>query len=174
MELNDALNQRRTIRSYTGEPPTDAQLDAIVQAASEAPVGMGRYDSIHLTIVRDPQLISDIDVAAATAFGHPELHALYGAPVLIVVSSSRTGNVASANVGAAIQNMSLEAVEQGLGSCFIYGALETVNARPDLLGRLRLPEGFTPLGSIIVGKTNEAYAPRKLSDKHRFAQTVIA
>jgi len=174
MELEDALNQRKSVRSYTGEPATPEQLEAVLTAAYEAPIGMGKYDSIHLTVVTRRSLLDAIDAAAARLFGNPELHPLYGAPTLVVVSSSGEGNVASANVAAIIQNMSLAAVEQDLGSCYIYGAIRALVQDPALLSELELPEGFTPLGSIILGQTEERYAPREIPAEHRFAQNVVA
>ena len=51
MELTQAMNIRRSIRSYTGEMISKEQLDAILNAAYEAPIGMGKYDSIHFTII---------------------------------------------------------------------------------------------------------------------------
>ncbi|NMF25648.1 hypothetical protein HF885_04215 [Olsenella umbonata] len=122
MELREALNRRRSIRSYTGELADPDQLEAIFAAAYEAPVGMGRYEGIHLTVVTRPGLLAAIDAAAARMFGNPDAHPLYGAPMLVVVSSDAEGNVASANAAAVIQNMSLAAVDQGVGSCYIYGA----------------------------------------------------
>ena len=174
MELEDALNQRKSVRSYTGEPATPEQLEAVLTAAYEAPIGMGKYDSIHLTVVTRRSLLDAIDAAAARLFGNPELHPLYGAPTLVVVSSSGEGNVASANVAAIIQNMSLAAVEQDLGSCYIYGAIRALVQDPALLSELGLPEGFTPLGSIVLGQTEEGYAPREIPAEHRFAQNVVA
>ena len=73
MELEDALNQRKSVRSYTGEPATPEQLEAVLTAAYEAPIGMGKYDSIHLTVVTRRSLLDAIDAAAARLFGNPEL-----------------------------------------------------------------------------------------------------
>lgn len=87
MELSEALNRRRSIRSYTGEVADPDQLEAILAAAYEAPIGMGRYEGIHLTVVTRPSLLAAIDAAAARMFGNPDAHPLYGAPMLVVVSS---------------------------------------------------------------------------------------
>ncbi|RRF91140.1 MAG: nitroreductase [Coriobacteriaceae bacterium] len=174
MELLDALNQRTSVRSYTGEPANPRQMEAILAAASEAPVGMGRYDSLHLTIVSDRKLLAAIDAAAARLFGDPSAHPLYNAPTLVVVSSNAEGNVASANVAAVIQNMSLAAVDQGVGSCYIYGATRALAQDPKLVAALDLPDGFAPVGSIALGLTDQRYAPRELDAKHHIASNVVA
>ena len=174
MELSETLNRRRSIRSYTGQMADAAQLEAILAAAYEAPVGMGRYEGIHLTVVTRRSLLAAIDAAAARMFGKPDAHPLYGAPMLVVVSSDQGGNVASANVAAVIQNMSLAAVDQGVGSCYIYGATRALAQDADLLAQLDLPEGFAPLGSIVLGQTDEKYEPRQVPTSHHFAQNDVA
>ena len=45
MNVTDAINRRKSVRSYTGEAPSEAALDAILKAAEEAPVGMGHYQN---------------------------------------------------------------------------------------------------------------------------------
>ena len=49
----DSIFLRKSVRSYTGEPPTPEELDQILRACYAAPVGMGRFDSLHITVVRD-------------------------------------------------------------------------------------------------------------------------
>lgn len=173
MELKEAMNTRKSIRSYTGEPISKEQLDAILTAAYEAPIGMGKYDSIHLTIISNKDLLNEIDKNAATFFGKPDVHPLYGAPTLIVISSNDQGNVASANAGFILQNMSLAAVEEGVGHCDIYGALAALAQNKSLLAKLNLPDGFTPLGALVVGKTGETYEKREIPDAHKYVTNEI-
>ena len=173
MELNTAMNNRRSIRSYTGESISKDELDAVLQAAYTAPVGMGKYDGIHLTIITNNELLKEIDENGAAFFGNPSLHPLYGAPMLIVISSNDPGNVGSADVGIILQNMSLEAVELGIGHCDIYGATAALTENKELLKKLNIPDGFTPLGSIILGKTKEEYTKRDIPSSHVFASNRI-
>ena len=142
MELKEVMNIRKSVRSYTGVQISEKQLKAILTAAHEAPVGMGKYDSIHLTVITKAALLNELDANAATFFGNPSMHPLYGAPMLIVVSSNSEGNVASANVGFVLQNMSLAAVEEGAGQCIIYGAVAALQQNKELLSKLDLPDGW--------------------------------
>ncbi len=173
MELDKAINRRKSVRSYTGEGITEEQLQKILTSAYESPIGMGKYDSIHLTFITNKELLDAIDANAAKFFGNPSLHPLYGAPMLIVVSSNAQGNVASANVAMILQNMSLTAVEEGLGHCDIYGATRALVQDKNLLARLNLPEGFTPTGSLLLGKTDEKYTDREIPDAHKFKMNRI-
>ena len=174
MELQKALNIRKSIRSYTGESITDAQLERILTAAYEAPIGMKRYDSIHLTVITNPEILHEIDANAATMSGDPSRHPLYGAPMMILVSSSLTSNVASANVGIIIQNMSLAAVEEGIGHCDIYGAIRALVKNDELVAKLNIPEGFVPTGSIILGMSDDAYTDREIPADHKYSMNVLA
>lgn len=173
MELQKVLNIRKSIRSYTGEGITDAQLERILTAAYEAPIGMKRYDSIHLTVITNPALLREIDANAAAASGDPSRHPLYGAPMMILVSSSQTSNVASANVGIVIQNMSLAAVEEGVGHCDIYGAIRALVKNEELVAKLNIPEGFVPTGSIILGQTDEVYTARDIPADHKYSMNIL-
>lgn len=173
MEFKNVLNTRKSIRSYTGEPISKEQLDNILTAAYEAPIGMGKYDSIHLTVVTNKDLLDEIDQNAAKFFGDPSFHPLYGAPTLIVVSSKDQGNVASANVGIIIQNMSLAAVDEGVGHCDIYGATVALTQNKELLSKLNLPDGYTPLGSIALGLSDEKYEKREIPAKHKYGMNEI-
>jgi nitroreductase len=158
MDTFEAIYSRKSIRSYTGEPITEAQLAEILKAANASPVGMGRYDSLHLTVVRNAELLEEIDNVA----GESHKHLLYGAPLLIIVSSSTQGNVSSANVGIVIHNMALAAVALGIGHCDIYGAIHELVKKPELVSRLQLPEGFVPLGALALGLSKEGYKLRDI------------
>lgn len=173
MELEEAMNIRKSVRSYTGEKISDKQLEKILTAAYEAPVGMGKYDGIHITVVTNKDVLNEIDGKAAEFFGNPSAHPLYGAPMLIMISSRGEGNVASANVGIILQNMSLAAVEEGVGHCDIYGATAAVSHDKEILEKLGIPEGFTLLGSLAVGKTDEKYTHREIPDDHRYSMNTV-
>lgn len=162
MTVQEAINARKSVRSYTGEPVSEAELNAILTSAQSAPVGMGKYETLHLSVISDPELLAEIDKNAAEFFGDPSLHPLYGAPTLIVVSSSQTNNVGSANVAMLVHGMALTAVELGVGHVDIYGATAAMAQNADLVAKLNLPDGFVPLGSLAIGKTDDVYAAREI------------
>jgi len=167
---NSPLFLRRSIRSYTGKPVSDETLDYILDAAHMSPVGMGAFDSLHVTVVRNGEFLAELDAAAAQALGRPGAHPLYGAPVLIIVSSRFPGtpneNSAYSNAAIAVHNMGLACAEKGAGACLIWGAIRTLNKMPGLIEKLNLPEGFIPCCALTVGETEEAYVPRE-TDRSR-------
>ena len=155
---------RRSVRSYTGEMPTPQELENILEAAYLAPVGMGRFDSLHITVVRSRDFLSRLEAAAGAQLGREDYHPLYGAPVLVILSSVFPGiptdNSSYSNCAILAENMALAAVSLGLGTCHIWGAIRALNKEPALLAELNLPEGFAPCCAITLGRTQEAYAPR--------------
>lgn len=165
METMQAIRSRKSVRSYTGEPPTPEQLGAILAAAQASPVAMGRYGDVRLTVVTDKGFIDGMDEAGARLFGKPGIHPLYGAPVLVVVSvnvgaDDGAKNVSSANAAIVAHNMTLAATDLGVGSCLIYGATAALCADLALLARLDLPEGFAPRASVVLGQTAEPLPER--------------
>lgn len=169
MELTEAFRRRKSVRSYTGEPITEEQLHHILQAAWAAPVGGARYNTVHMTIVKNKDMLEKIDRYAADKMGNPQYHPLYGAPLLIIFSIKDPGNekVTAADVGCILQNMALAATEEGVGHCDIYGATVMLDQNEELKRELGIPEGYTALGSMILGQTNEKYEVRDIPE-HRF------
>lgn len=162
MTVKEAINIRKSVRSYTGEPVSEEELKTILMAGQSAPIGMGKYENIHLTVITNKELLDEIDKCAAAFFGNPDLHPLYGAPTLIVVSSCQQDNVGSANVAMLVHTMALQAVELGIGHVDIYGATAALAQNAELVAKLNLPEGFVPLGSLAVGKSEEAYVAKDI------------
>lgn len=165
MELTTALNCRRSIRSYTGEPVSEEVLSKILAAANAAPVGMGEYDSVRLTVVTDKALLAEIEENSADFFDADlqEVSFLYNAPQLIIVSTTKEwNNVSHANTAMITHNMALAAVDCGVGACYIWGCIRAMLDNPALVEKLHLPEDFTPACALAVGLTEETYSPRQI------------
>lgn len=167
METLKTITSRHSVRTYTGEPLPEACLEKILLAANAAPVGMGRYDQMHLTVVSNKEFLKETDKAAA-AFMHREgAHPTYGAPTLIFISGK---DAASAAMVA--HSMALAATDLGIGVCYLWGVTATVSNTPELLAKLSLPEGHELLAAVGVGPTNETYTERDIP-KDRIATTYV-
>lgn len=167
METMKTILSRKSVRSYKADEVPEEKLNQVLKAANAAPVGMGKYENVHMTVIRDRELLHDIDRNGAEFFGDPSAKPLYGAPVLIVVSTKRSDvavqdNVPCANVAMIVHNMCLEAIDLGLGSCAIYGATNALAQNKELTARLNLPEGFVPTGSAIIGLTDDKFEEREV------------
>lgn len=167
METRSAINIRKSVRSYTGKKVSREDLHEILLAAHASPVGMDKYDNMHLTLIENKDILDAIDAAGAKFFGDPNMHPLYGAPTLIIISTKgsngKPGPVEYANAAIMVQNMIIAATSLKVGCCHIWGAINAMNQDADVLGRLELPEGFTACGGIILGKTDDDYHMRKIA-----------
>ena len=167
---------RRSIRSYTGEMPSDEELDVILKAVYAAPVGMGRYDSLHVTVVKSADYLARLEAAAGAQLGKENYHPLYGAPVLLIFSSIFPGiptdNSSYSNCAILSQNAALAATALGLGACHIWGAIRALNKEPELLSELHLPENFLPCCAIALGRTKEQYEERDVRDNRIMTVTM--
>lgn len=175
MNTIDTIMSRKSIRSYTGESISDEELNTIIEVGEAAPVGMGKFDACHITIIKDKALISEIDSAAAKMFGNPAAHPLYGAPIFVVVSANippQMDNVMFSSAAMIVHNMALMATDLGIGSCDIWGAVRALNGDPAFVQKLNLPEGFVPCCGIILGKTNETFTKRDI-DFNRIGKNEI-
>ena len=61
-----------------------------------------------------------------------------------------------------MENIALEAVELGIGTCHIWGAIRALNENQELLKQLNLPEGYIPCCVVILGRTDETYEPQEI------------
>ena len=166
MNTMEAICSRKSVRSYNGGSITQAELEQLLKAAYAAPVGMKAYDTLILTVVTNQTFMDRLNADSAVMMGRPDAVALYGAPTLIIVSSTLPGgardNVAYSNAACIVENIALEAVELGIGTCHIWGAIRALNANPELLRELKLPEGYVPCCAVILGHTDEIYEPREI------------
>ena len=172
----DVIFSRRSIRSYTGELPSDEQLNLILKAVYASPVGMGRYDSLHVTVVKSRDFLARLEAAAGVQLVKENYHPLYGAPVLLIFSSIFPGiptdNSSYSNCAILSQNAALAATALGLGACHIWGAIRALNKEPALLAELNLPAGFAPCCALALGKTQEQYAKREIKDNRIMTVTM--
>lgn len=172
----ETICSRKSVRSYTGENITAEELEVILKAANASPVGMGQFDSLHLTVITNKDLLAKIEASAAAMFGKPDMHPLYGAPTLILVSSRKPApmmeNVAYSNAAIMAHNMALAATELGVGTCYIWGAIAAVSRNPEVLAELKLPEGFMPCCAMCFGKTDVAYECREIPE-NKIGRTII-
>lgn len=176
MNTLEALYARKSVRNYTGELPTQEELDVILKAVNAAPIGRAKYDEMHVTVITNPELLQKIDAAGAEFFGNPDIHPLYKAPMLLLISAKvpQAGheNVTYSNAAIVAQNAALAATELGLGCCHIWGATMALHTNPELTAQLQLPEDFIPCCAVTLGKTKEVYSEREIP-MNRIGKTVL-
>lgn len=177
MNTFETICSRKSVRTYTGEILSEDELSAILKAAYASPVGMGRYEDVHLTVITKKELLEKINTAGAKMFGKPDANVLYGAPLLLLISvklpeAEGMRNVSYSNAAIIAQNIALAATELGVGACHIWGAVIALGGCPEILKELSLPEGFAPSCAVALGKTDETYTLREIPE-NRIKTSVI-
>lgn len=166
MELKQAIFTRCSCRSYTDQLVSEEHLNAILAAANVAPVGMGAYHTIHLTVIRNKEFISALSLATCE-FMKRDGDPLYGAPVLILVSAKpgMPPTIEFQNTGTIMENMMLTATDLGLGSVYLMGAIAALKTKPELVAQLNLPENFVPIAAVALGHPAQPAVLREAQQK---------
>ncbi len=116
MEAIEAIMTRRSVRSFTEEAVTDAELDVVLRAAMAAPSASNERPW-RFVVVRDPAAIARL--ARTTPFTGP----LKSAPVAIVVCADRKAAKYPGfwviDCSAAIENALVAAHATGLGAVWM-------------------------------------------------------
>ena len=176
MDTRKAIAYRKCTRDFINDKQiTDDVLERILEAANAAPVAHGEYDALHLTVIQNAEILNDIKEVALDCLRDPILDIYYGAPTCILISTKH-GSVPEldmANVGTIAENMLLQATDDGIQSCYIWGTVLALREDPELAVKIELPEGYVPLGSIVLGYSKEQDTTEKQIYKERIKVNVI-
>lgn len=174
MDVYDALYGRRSIRSYTSEPVSEADIANVLDAAVQAPNAMNEQ-ALAFTVIRNAALMDRISrqsksyLMGRSAFGiapgqfrnqlaDPEFQIFYHAPALILISAITHTEWAAENCTLAAQNLMLAAYARGLGTCWIGFAQHWLQTEEGKVA-VRLPDHYRPMAPIVVGHPQGEAAP---------------
>jgi nitroreductase len=147
----ETIYKRRSIRKYTHEPVDHDVLVDIVKAGMNAP-SAGNQQPWQFIIIDQKPLLERITEI------HPYAQMLHQAPAAILVCGDlglekHTGYWVQ-DCSAAVQNMLLEIVDQGLGGVWL-GVYPREDRVSGLRGMFDIPEGIVPFALIAVGHAGE-------------------
>ena len=153
METMKAIAKRKSTRDFKPDQVPEDILQKILGAAYAAPVGLGEYNTIQLTVVQDPAMLDTLREAASKAFAGAGKNVFYGAPTLIIVSctAGQVPELAMANAACIVENMMLAATDLGVDSVYIWSTVPAFRAQPPLARDIGLPGGFRPFASVALG-----------------------
>ena len=57
----ETIMKRKSVRSYTGESVSEEKLNIILKACDASPVGMKQYESLHLTVITNKELLNKME-----------------------------------------------------------------------------------------------------------------
>lgn len=152
METRNVIAKRRAVRSYKPDQISSADLEKILTAGCAAPVGRGKYEDLHLTVLQDKELITKLSKTIAETMKN-DMDALYGTPTLILLSSKESvlPNIEYTNAGCIAENMMLQAADLGSGSVIIWSVGMTLEKKPELKKEYGIPEEHKALFGVALG-----------------------
>jgi len=128
MNVQDAIRARRSIRSYKDKPVEKEKLDRVLEAARLAPSANNRQER-RFVVVQHGETRKKLAKAACN-------QGFVGtAPVVIAACATESSHVMACgqpaytvDVTIAVDHMTLQAVEEGLGTCWI-GAFDEAEVK---------------------------------------------
>lgn len=165
MNTLDAIFSRKSTRAYNGVQISEEDLQTIIKAGCAAPIGMARYDTLHISIIQNEELLvkifNDAEEAMFRAVGIRK-NMNFGAKTMILVSSMpayREG-IEYAHAGFVIENMVIAATSLGIDSVVLGGPIGAISESEELKNAIGVPSGFTPVLAVSFGYATEN-APAK-------------
>ncbi|MCD8212778.1 MAG: nitroreductase family protein [Campylobacter sp.] len=177
MQLLEAMKKRTSLRDFTDYVPSAEEIDAILEAIYYAPIVFMTKDT-HISVITDKKILAELDALGVSKYGKllNAASVLYGAPVYFVISAKLLDEVPDMlegivtpefcnrstywTIGTAVQNIQLRAVELGLATCPANGPVVGLLENKELARKIGIPEGYTPITSIMLGKSNTEYKER--------------
>jgi nitroreductase len=157
MQPIDIIFQRRSIRKFTSEPVTRQEIETMLKAAMAAPSAVDSQPW-EFIVVDDPEVLKKLRKTS--------LFSNHNAPLAVVVlgSPQKAANPAGGkfwqqDCSAAMENLLLAAVGQGLGGVWI-GVYPIENVEEKIRTLLNIPQASFPLGIALVGHPAQQKAPR--------------
>lgn len=164
----DVIKSRYSCRSFSDKVVEMEKIHEIINAGLHAPSGKGNQDTVIIAIT-DKEKRDKYVKLNAKVLGI-EMDTFYNAPVIIVVLS-KNHHFAKYDGSAALENMLLEAKNQGLDTCWIFRAEEVcqMDECQELFKEtgLNLKE-YVGISNIALGYANKVVERKKKIDDGRY------
>jgi nitroreductase len=175
-ETLSIMKGRRSIKNFQPEQIKDTELEAILEAGAYAP-SASNQQSWHFTVVQNERLIDQLSEAIKKIYAmmpisflqqignnkkahflqqignNEKAHLFHHAPTIVVISGDKTEMNTVENCSLAAGNMMNAAKSLDVGSCWVSGLPQLIDADPDnqFIKELNLPEGYKPVCAILLG-----------------------
>lgn len=174
MALMDIIKARHSIRKYTDEQISQADLEKILEAGNFAPNAGGGQRSM-LVAIHNKELATHIGKMNMANFDRTHLagnyvskeqpstiddptirNGFYDAPTVVCVFSQDKFLFKTADAFCMMENMVLRATELGIASCIVSRGYETFASEEGRkwMREWEVPEGYACQGFVILGYIN--------------------
>ena len=162
--MNELIKNRRSVRKFKQEiPVTKEQIDRLLEAAMSAPSACNSRPWEFIAVTKR-------EVLDEIARVHPYAKMCETATAAIVITAiPQTGKPEGffpQDCGAAAQNILLEAVAQGLGTCWC-GVYPREPRIAEIRGLFNIPEPKIPICVIAIGTPDESPDRRGVFDESK-------
>ena len=163
-ETLQTLKTRRSCRAYKPEMIEEDKLNAIIEAGTYAPTGMGKQSPI-IIAVTDKELRDKLSKMNAAIMGI-DSDPFYGAPELLIVLADKDIPTYIYDGSLVMGNLMNAAADLGVSSCWIHRAKEEFASEEgkEILKKLGVKGNYEGIGHVILGYAADgenAAAPRK-------------
>ena len=156
----DLIKRRRSIRAYTDEPVSDADVKALLEAAMAAPSANDRRPWEFIVVRKD-------DLCRRLAEAHSWSYMCADAPVVFVVcGDERRSDHWVEDTSAATENLLLAAVGLGLGAVWV-GIYPRPQREDHVRSVLGIPQALRVLCLVPVGHPAESKPPHTKYDERK-------
>ncbi|MBQ9695043.1 MAG: nitroreductase family protein [Oscillospiraceae bacterium] len=150
MDLLPIMRSRKSVRTYTDQPITQEQIDALLQAAALAPTSRNRKPCKFYVITDRVQLEALSKAKQAGAAFTAGANA-----AIVTAADSELSDTWIEDSSIAMTYMMLEAEALGLGCCWVQMHLrfdaDGNRAEENVRELLNLPERFRIVGFLALG-----------------------
>lgn len=145
------LKDRRSCRSFLPQQVKEEQLDAILEAGTYAPTGMGMQSPV-IVVVQKPELVAKLSKMNAAIMGR-DMDPFYGAPCVLVVLADTQRPTYLYDGALVMGNLMNAAQAVGVDSCYIFRAKEMFASDEGkaLLREWGIPEHYEGIGNCVLG-----------------------
>ncbi len=166
METLEAIAKRTSTRKFKKNQISEENLQTILKAGMSAPVGSGLYDSLHITIIQNMEILNTIgDAVTEMVFKKigKRMNKNFGAPTMIVVSSKPAilSGIEYANAACVIENMAIAATSLGIDNVVWAGPSVVISEEKAIRSIVNIPDGFNPVLCISFGYGAEDNTPKR-------------
>jgi nitroreductase len=160
-EVIQAMETRRSIRSYKPDMVPDEIIDQIVEAGTYAASGMGCQSPIIVAVTSREMRDRLAKMNAKIGGWKPDFDPFYGAPVVLIVLADRARVTAVYDGSLVMGNLMLAAHALGIGSCWIHRAKEEFDSEEgkQILASLGIQGDYEGIGHCILGYEQQPAAP---------------